>query len=182
MQRLSSRSLVDRMVGAARLDAAIYEDVERDQDATQQALIVVALAAIAGAIGSIGDGGAGGIILGLISAILGWIIFSALAYFVGTRLVPARETSATLGELLRTLGFAQTPNILAVVGFIPVLGPLAALVAAVWTLVASIVAIRQALEMSTGRAIAVALLSVLVWVIIVTIIAAVFGVGFALAG
>jgi hypothetical protein len=169
------------MIGAAKLDAQTYEAVEHDSSAMTQAATVVVLAAIAGAIGSLRDASAGGIVLGLLSAVISWVIFSAMAYFVGTRLVPSSETSANLGELLRTLGFAQTPNLLAVVGFIPVAGPLIAFIGAVWTLVANVVAIRQALEMSTGRAIVVAILSVIVLFLIVLVLAAILGVSIALA-
>jgi hypothetical protein len=181
VQSAASGALVERMIGAAKLDAQTYEAVEHDTNAMTQAAVVVVLAAIAGAIGSLRDASAGGIVLGLLSAVISWVIFSAMAYFVGTRLVPSSETSANLGELLRTLGFAQTPSLLSVVGFIPVAGPLIAFVGAVWTLVANIVAIRQALEMSTGRAIVVAILSVIVLFLIVLVLAAILGVSIALA-
>lgn len=176
MQGPASAALTDRMIGAAKLDVPTYEAIEHDLDGTSQALIVVILAAVAGAIGSLRDVSVGGIVFGLLSAVLGWIIYSGMAYFVGTRLVPSSETSATPGELLRTLGFAQTPNLLAVFGFVPILGPLVALVGSIWTLVCSIVAIRQSLEMSTGRAIVVAILAAIILIIVLSIIAAIIGV------
>src|SRR5690242_277620 len=46
----SSRSIVDRMRGAAALDVATYEEVEADVNATGQAAIVVVLVAIASGI------------------------------------------------------------------------------------------------------------------------------------
>ncbi len=39
--------MIKRMMGAARLDAAIYEEVESDPSATKQALTVVILVALA---------------------------------------------------------------------------------------------------------------------------------------
>jgi len=53
MQNFNAQLLFDRMMGAARLDVTTYEDVERDQNATVQALIVVTLAAIAAGIGTL---------------------------------------------------------------------------------------------------------------------------------
>jgi hypothetical protein len=72
--------------------------------------------------------------------------------------------TATWGELLRTIGFAQGPGLLYGLRAIPVLdAPVRAIVAA-WKLVAVIVAIRQALDFGTGKAIATALLGFVVYV------------------
>ena len=40
-------SLTERMIGAAKLDVAIYEEVEADTTATGQALLVVVLSSVA---------------------------------------------------------------------------------------------------------------------------------------
>lgn len=155
------RSLTDRMMGAARLDPATYEEVEADRSATGQAAVVVAIAAVAGAIGSIGDGGQG-IIGALVSSIVGWLIWSGVTYLIGTMFFGGK---ADWGELLRTLGFAQAPGLLNVLGIIPVLGGLVRFVVAIWMLVAGIIAIRQALDVSTGTAIVVAVIGWLALII-----------------
>jgi hypothetical protein len=175
MQGLGSQALIDRMVGAARLNVNTYEEVERDTNATTQALAVVVLASIAVGIGAIREDGFSGLIGGIISGIIGWVVFAVVVYFVGTRLLAAPGTQADTGQLLRTLGFSNSPRILSVVGFIPVLGPIVAGIASIWALVASIVAIRQALEMSTGRAIATAVVAFIALIIVTLIIAAIFG-------
>jgi hypothetical protein len=69
--------------------------------------------------------------------------------------------SSDYKELLRTLGFASAPNTLAVLGGIPALGGLVTLVAWLWGLAAFVVAVRQALDVTTGRAIWVCVLAVL---------------------
>jgi hypothetical protein len=56
---IASRSIVDRMRGAALFDVATYEEVEADTSATGQAAIVVVLAAVAAAIGNAFRGGPG---------------------------------------------------------------------------------------------------------------------------
>jgi len=166
--------LVNRMIGASRLDVHTYEDIERDQGATGQALLVVVLAAIANGIGALGQEDAGrGLIGGIIAGVLGWFVFAVIAYFVGSTLFATGETSATIGQLLRTLGFARAPQLLTVVGFIPVLGWLVVLVASIWSLVASIIALRQALDFTTGRAIGTGIVAAIVNVVIAGIILAI---------
>jgi hypothetical protein len=65
-------------------------------------------------------------------------------------------------ELLRTLGFASAPQLLLVAARIPGLGGIVALVAWLWGLAAFVVAVRQALDVTTGRAVVVCILAVLV--------------------
>jgi len=173
MQASASGSLVDRMMGAARLDAATYESVERDTNATTQAAIVVVLAAVASGIGALGDG-ASGLIGGIVGGILGWVVFAAAAYIVGTKLLKTSSTEADLGQLLRTIGFAYTPTILTVVGFVPVLGWIVGLIAGIWVIVTTVVALRHALEMSTLRAIVTAIISAILAGLALGIVYAIF--------
>ena len=177
MQGAGTNALVDRMIGAARLDVNTYESVERDESATTSALIVVVLAAIASGIGGLGDGNnaVAALIGGAINSVLSWIVFSAAAYFVGTRLLASATTHATVGQLLRTLGFAQAPLLLGVVGFIPLLGPLVAGIAGIWYLVCSVIALRQALEVSTLRAVAIGLVTAVVIALVSLVLALIFG-------
>jgi hypothetical protein len=178
MQTSVAGSLVERMIGAARLDSATYEAVEHDTSATVQAAIVVVLAALAGGIGSLGDNNAGkAFISGIIGGLIGWVAFAAAAYFVGTRILSAAGTEADLGQLLRVLGFAQVPSLITVLGFIPVLGAILGLIAFVWIILTTITALKAALEMETGRAIATAILAIIAEVIVLVIVAAIVGVG-----
>lgn len=176
MQNVATGPIIDRMIGAARLDVNTYEEIEHDRNATSSAMLVVIVVAIAGGIGNLRENGIGGLIAGIIAAVVGWAIFSGVAYLVGTRLLPGPQTSSSWGELLRTLGFAQTPGILAIFGFIPILGWIIGVIASIWTLIAEIVGMRQALDITTGRAIAVGIISVIVELIAFAIIAAIFGV------
>ena len=164
------RSLIDRMRGAAMLDIATYEEVEADTTATGQAAIVVVIAAIASAIGAAGFGGPS-IIGTLIGALLSWVLWAGLTYLIGDKLFGG---TATWGELLRTLGFAQAPRILLVLGVIPVFGRLVWLAVAIWVLIAGIIAIRQALDFSTQKALLTALIG---WVVVVVVSALLGGLG-----
>lgn len=172
-----ARSLPERMIGAAMLDVSVYEEVEADQGATGQAALVVAIVAICSAIGASGAGSKG-IIGALIGAFVSWIIWAALTWVIGTRLF---NGTASFGELLRTLGFAMSPGVLYILGFIPVLGGLIKFVVWIWTLVAGVIAIRQALDFDTGKAVLTALLSWIV-VVVVSIIIGLLVAGVALTG
>jgi len=52
--------LMGRMIRAAKLDVDLYEEVEADQGALGQAMVVVVLSSAAAGIGSFGQGGLGG--------------------------------------------------------------------------------------------------------------------------
>lgn len=176
MQSFGSQALVDRMVGISRFDVRTYEEVERDRNATIQALIVVLLASIAAGIGTLNSDGFSGLIVGIITGLVFWVVYSVSVYFIGTRLLPTSLTEADTGQLLRTLGYANAPRLLYVFGFIPILGAIVVAVAGIWSIVTSIIAIRQSLEMSTGRAIATGLIALIPAAIISAIIYWIFNI------
>ena len=157
-----SHTFKDRMIGAARVDAAIYQEVEHDTTATGQAAGVVAIVAVCSAIGGAGAG-ASGMIGGVVSALLGWLVWSGITYLIGDKLLGG---TATWGELLRAVGFAQAPGVLYILAAIPLLGWLVRLVVGIWILVCGIVAIREALDFSTGKAILTAILGWLAMMIL----------------
>lgn len=165
-------SWTERMLGAAKLDVNTYEEVEADLSATGQAAGVVALVAIAQAIGASGQGSFG-IVAGLLGAIFGWLLWAGITYLIGDKLLGG---TATWGELLRTIGFAQAPGVLYVLGIIPLFGGLVRFALAIWILIAGVIAIRQALDFSTGKAILTAVLGWLA-VAIPTAILGIMGAG-----
>jgi Yip1 domain len=166
-----STGLTDRMVRAARLDTQFYEEVEADRTATNHALMVVVITAIASGVGVALYGGYGNPVLGLFNgvarAIFGWAVFSFATYLIGVRLFGA---TTTWGELLRTLGFANAPGVLHVFAFIPFLGGLISVVAVVWTLAASFIGARQALDLDNGKTAVTVVLSAVatmcVWLVL----------------
>ena len=160
-------SLSQRMIGAAKLDVHIYEEVEGDTNATGQALMVVVLSSIAVGIGSLMPnmagppplGGFPGLLTGTVTALTGWFIWAFLVYLIGTKLIPEPNTRSDVPELLRTIGFSASPGLLRVLGLVPVLGPVIIFSVNIWMLIAMVVAVRQALDYeSTGRAIGVCLI------------------------
>ena len=159
------------MIGAAKLDIAIYEEVEADTSATRQAMVVVVLVALATGIGTYGSGGPAGLVVGIVAGLVLWALWAWITYFVGITLLKSAETEANWGQLARTLGFAQSPGVLKVFGFIPVLGPFVFAIASIWQLVAMVIAIRQALDYtSTWRAVGVAVIGFIPYAVVTGIV------------
>jgi hypothetical protein len=149
-----------RLIGAARLDPRIYEEVEADTGALGQAVAVVLLSSVAAGIGLAGLGALRfpGLLVGSLAALAWWISWAVLTYLIGTHLLPEPQTRANTGELLRTIGFSATPGLLLVLGAVPGLTMPVFVVVAVWMLAAMILAVRQALDYSsTARAVGVCL-------------------------
>ncbi len=155
-----------RLVRAARLESALYEEVEADRSAMGQSLLVVALASVAGSIWL-----SGGMVLpGVVTSVMAWFIWALITYIIGARLMPEPTTETDLGQMLRVIGFASAPGLLRVLG-VGVLAYPVAILTGVWMLVAMVVGIRQALDYrSTTRAVLVAVVG---WVVYLAIIFAV---------
>ena len=170
MSKQVNHGLIERMVGAARLDVRIFEEVEHDTSATKQAFLVVALVAISTGVASLGAGGPFGLFVGVAIAIAGWALWASIVYLVGTKLLPTPDTHADWGQLARTLGFAQTPGLLRILGIVPGIGGILFLVVSIWMLVAMVKAVRQALDYtSTRRAIGVVLIGFVPYAILLSI-------------
>jgi hypothetical protein len=159
-------TLVGRMIGAARLDVATYEEVEADTSLTVQAAIVVLIAAVARGIGG-AEAGAGAILGGLVGALVAWGVWAGVTYLIGDKVLGG---TATWGELLRTLGYAQAPGVLMILGIIRPLSGIIEAIVGIWLLIAGIVAIRQALDFGTGKAILTAFLGWLAGLIVMVLL------------
>lgn len=167
-------SMTDRMIGAALLDVATYEEVEHDTTATGQAAGVVVIVAVARGLGSIGEGAAL-IVGGLVMAVVGWLLWSGVTYLIGDKLLGGE---ATWGEVLRAVGFAQSPGLLAVLGIIPLLGGLVELAVAIWVLVAGFIGLRQALDLGNVKTFVTVVLGWLAMVVALALPMAMFGTAF----
>ena len=168
--------MIERMIRASRLDINMFEEVEADTSATNQALLIVALVALATGIASLGTTGLIGLFVGVVSAIVGWALWAWILHLIGTKIMPSHSTHADWGQLARTLGFAQSPGILRVLGLVPVVGNIIFAVASIWMLVAMVVAVRQALDYtSTWRAIAVVLIGFIPYLLLMYMAFALLG-------
>jgi hypothetical protein len=175
-------TMFDRVKRAVMLDAKFYQEAEADKSLNQEALIIVVLASVAGGVGAlIGGLISGGFGRALLSAVVtivvgvvNYYIWSYVTYFVGTRLFGG---DADPGELLRTLGYAYAPQLLSLLSFIPCVGGLFSLAGAILSLIAAVIAIREALDFDLGKAILTAIIGWVIILVISVVIGLVFGVG-----
>jgi hypothetical protein len=164
----SGNTFLQRLIGAAALDTAIYEEVEADGNATMQACATVVLSSLAAGVGAGGFGSGMATRIAFIStiALLAWASWALITFEIGVRLLPQLQTRSNVGELLRTIGFATAPGCLRVLGVLPGVTIPVFAVTALWMLATTVVAVRQALDyQSTARAVAVCGLG---WVLVIT--------------
>ena len=172
----SGQTIIDRVIGVLKLDVPTYEAIERDRHATREAAIVVAAVAIASGIGGL-DEGIGGLIAGIIRALLAWLVFSGFAYFFGKQLFGTPTTQTNFEQVLRMVGYARAPDLLYIFSFIPVLGIIIAIVASIWGIFTVVIAIRQALDFSTVRAIITGIAAAIAAGIVLGILGLIFDIG-----
>ena len=151
----------DRVTGALLLDDEAYADIDRDSGALAQAFVVVIGAACITGLGNLYPSL---VFLGVAGLLFAWLVAAALIWAVGT-LATGRDID--YARLLRCLGFAYVwvaPFLLSDlwwVGWVFKLGGTALL------LYSFVLATRQVLGVSTGRAGRICLVSlipiVLIW-------------------
>jgi hypothetical protein len=166
--------MLSRILGVLKLDANTFEEIEHDQGATGQAALVVVIVALLGGVGNavvnaISSGGFLNALLGfvgtLVVVLVGWVIWSGVIYLVGTNLFGG---TADMGEMLRVVGFAYAPQALSI---IPCIGWL---IGTIWTIAALVVAVKQGLDIDTGKTIGTILIG---WVVSVALYCCLFLVG-----
>jgi hypothetical protein len=176
--------MIERIVRIFKLDFSVFREIESDPDATAEAAIIVAVTSVVAAIAAVvgADHAIASFVLTLVSGIVEWVVWSAVTYFVGKSMFSG---GGTLAQMLRVLGYANAPRILSVFAVIPCLGWLAALIGLLLSIIAGIMAIREALDVELGTAIAVVIvgaIGMLIFrVIIGVIVGSVFAISFGLS-
>ena len=171
---MDTNSLIQNMISAAKLDVNFFNSVEHDESKNQEALTVVIIAAVASAIGNGLAGGLMGAVFGLLMIVAGYYIWSYLAFYIGTKFFGGE---ADVGEVLRTFGYSYGPQVLSVLMFIPCVGAMAALAGGIWSLVAGVIALREAMDFDTGKAILTGAIAWIIMMIAFAAIGMVLGVG-----
>lgn len=175
---MATNNFLQRLIGAAALDVAIYEEVEADPDAGVQAAAVVVLSSLAAGVGARGFAQytVANILSISIIALIAWAAWALVTFEIGGRLLPEPQTDVDVGQLMRTIGFASTPGLLRVFGFIPGVTVPVFAVSSIWMLAAMIVGVRQALDYTgTGRAILVCVLGWTLALVIAVVLGLLFG-------
>ena len=165
---------INRIIRACKLDVNLYEEVEADKSATLQAAGVVVLSSLAAGIGASSLGTFNFLMAPLLS-LVSWFAWAYIVYFIGVKFFPEPSTDADHGQLLRTIGFSSAPGLIRVFGIFPNLMTLAFVAAAIWMLVAMVIAVRQALDYkSTWRAAGVVVTSFLIQSVVLFIMLKLF--------
>jgi hypothetical protein len=88
--------MLERMLGAARLNVRTFEEVENDENATTQALLVVVIVSIASGIAALttGNNFIVNFIIGIILGLIGWSLWAFITFFVGTKILNSPGTHA----------------------------------------------------------------------------------------
>jgi hypothetical protein len=101
--------LLKRMIGAARLDAQTYEQVEADPQSMYGAIFTTVVASMAAAIG-VGARDFSGVASSTLAFLMIWMIWVGLTYLIGTRLLPEIETLLLEGNPAETILKAAEEN------------------------------------------------------------------------
>jgi len=153
-----------RSVNVAKLDIPTIEAVEADESLTQEAGAVVALSTLVGSLGLLFTNGLWAFIASILIGLAGWAIWAWLAAFIAEKVFNIQTTN--VGEMLRATGYAYAPRML---GIIPFLG----FVGWIWSLVAVIIGMRQAGEMTTMQAVITAVIGFIPAIIALGIVTAI---------
>jgi hypothetical protein len=155
-------SIIENPVRAAMLDVDFYNRAEADTSLNVQAGIVVIVASGLAGIGAtiaVESTSTGDIVtamaLGVLSGVVGWLVWSAVATVVGTRVF---NGTSDFGEMRRVIGFAYAPL---AIGIVPWLG----FIGAAWVLLAAVVAIREGMDFSTKRSVATMITGWGAWIV-----------------
>jgi hypothetical protein len=154
------RPLIDRMLGAALLEAETYQEATLAPSTWTHAALIVAISAVAAGLGSLG-GGLTGLVLGSLAAVFGWGLYCFAAYWAATKHFRVPRTAANWGATWRTLAMASSPRVFLVLTFVPAIGFLVGLAVHAWVLITTVFAVRLALDLDIRPAIATALIGVL---------------------
>jgi len=160
-----------RVVGALKLDANTFEDIERDPTAMGQAVGIIALAALASSLGNIWTGSIFAMVLAVVASLLGYLLWAVVVWLVGTRVMPEPQTHADFPEAFRVVAFAAAPGLLGVVSIIPFLGWILMLLLVpiiwIWSMIAMVVAVKAVLDYTdTFKAIVVVIIGFVAYLIV----------------
>ena len=159
--------MIARIIRVFKLDSSVFREIAEDKGAMMQAAIIVVVVSLIGALAMaisavITDVGSpvGSFITTLLSGILlSWILWAVLTFAVGVFLFKGKTD---IPEMLRVLGYANAPALLGIFAIIPCLGWIAVLAGAILSLIAGVIAVREAMEFDTVKAIVTV---VIAWIV-----------------
>ena len=168
-RRRTLMNYFQRLQKAMLLDVSFYEEVEKDKQFNNQAMMTVALVSFVQGFMIAGFAPIA-LIQGILGSLVRFIIWAFFIAFVGTRILPEPDTESNTGELIRTLGFAYTPGLLVVLKALPLVSNFIDPLIVILQLAAMTIAVRQALDFnSTVRAVGVCIVAFILMIFALTI-------------
>ena len=150
---------LNRILRSVKIDPEVFNEVQKDRNATLSAAIVVLLSSSAAGIGA-ASMGIGNFIIAPIFSLLSWFVWAYIVYFVGVKLFPDSKTKTSQFALLRAIGFSSAPGIIRVFSFNESLMTVLFIGSAFWMLACMIVAVRETLNYkSLWKALGVVIIS-----------------------
>lgn len=159
-----------RIAGVFKLSAPTFEEIEHNTSLTLPAALIVVLVSLVSGVGNglfngfIHKTFFGGFIGALLSVLLGWLLWSSVTWYVGTRFF---QGEADLGQMLRVIGFAYLPMLLSI---IPCVG---GFIGIIWAIAAGFIAIRQGLDLDNTKAFFTVVFGALFYVVLTAILNAI---------
>ena len=152
-------TFLNRIFRSVKIDPEVFNEVQKDKNATLSAAIVVILSSTAAGIGAVSLG-VGNFIVAPIFSLISWFVWAYIVYFVGVKLFPDPKTKTTQFALLRAIGFSSAPGIIRIFGFNEDLMTVTFIGSAFWMLACMIVAVRETLNYkSLWKALGVVIIS-----------------------
>jgi hypothetical protein len=172
--------VVERILRIIKLDFSVFKEIESDPQATVEAAIIVAVTILLSAISSAvtSDHAVGTFVITLVNGLVGWVVWSAVTFFVGKTMF---RGGGTLEQMLRVIGYAHAPRILSVLRIIPCVGWIGALAGFIISLIAGVMAVREALDVELGTALVVVAIGFVVMIVVNIVIGLLLGSIFAIS-
>ena len=163
---------LNRIFRSVKIEPEVFNEVQKDKNATISAAIVVILSSTAAGIGA-ASLGANNFILAPIFSLISWFVWAYIVYFVGVKLFPDTKTKTTQFALLRAIGFSSAPGIIRIFGFNEELMTVTFIGSAFWMLACMVVAVKETLNYkSLWKALGVVIISWFVQAfVLITIVA-----------
>jgi hypothetical protein len=136
---------LNRIYRSIKIDPEVFDEVQKDKNATISAAIVVVLSSLAAGVGAT-HLGAVNFYLAPILSLITWFVWAYIVYFVGVKLFPDLKTKTNHQALLRSIGFSSAPGMIRVLGFNEDLMTVTFIGSAFWMLACMVVAVKQSLN------------------------------------
>ena len=136
---------LNRIFRSVKIDPEVFNEVQKDKNATISAAIVVILSSSAAGIGA-ASLGASNFLLAPVFSLISWFVWAYIVYFVGVKLFPDTKTKTTQFALLRAIGFSSAPGMIRIFGFNEDLMTVTFIGEAFWMLVCMVVAVKETLN------------------------------------